>query len=203
MEVKAYAKYLRISPQKARLITQHFKGKNAQKALEELKLIPQKAAYLLAKLIKSALANAENNFNLKKEDLIISQLVVEEGPSYKRIKPRARGGRDVIKKRTSHIRVVLVPQEAVSKKEIRKEEKPKIQKAEIETKAEKKEIKKKEAKRAKKEIKVKKPIKKEITKEEKEVKEEVKEKPTIKEEKKPLKERRPFFQRFFRRKGGM
>lgn len=208
MEIKAKAKYLKISPQKVRRIAFQFKNKNAQKSLEELNTLSQKSAFLIAKLIKSATANAENNFNLKKDDLVISQIIVEEGPSYKRMKPRARGGRDIIKKRTSHIIIILsskeIPKAKNKKEEIEKLVKIDMSKKENQPKMIEKAAKKPEKKSTKKKT-PKKKLEKAVEKTSKTSKEEIKEteKPKVTErEKQPLKEKRPFFQRFFRRKGG-
>lgn len=208
MEIKAKAKYLKISPQKVRRIAFQFKNKNAQKSLEELNTLSQKSAFLIAKLIKSATANAENNFNLKKDDLVISQIIVEEGPSYKRMKPRARGGRDIIKKRTSHIIIILsskeIPKAKNKKEEIEKPVKIDMSKKENQPKMIEKAAKKPEKKSTKKKT-PKKKLEKAVEKTSKTSKEEIKEteKPKVTErEKQPLKEKRPFFQRFFRRKGG-
>lgn len=208
MEIKAKAKYLKISPQKVRRIAFQFKNKNAQKSLEELNTLSQKSAFLIAKLIKSATANAENNFNLKKDDLVISQIIVEEGPLYKRMKPRARGGRDIIKKRTSHIIIILsskeIPKAKNKKEEIEKPVKIDMSKKENQPKMIEKAAKKPEKKSTKKKT-PKKKLEKAVEKTSKTSKEEIKEteKPKVTErEKQPLKEKRPFFQRFFRRKGG-
>jgi len=207
MEIRAKAKYLKISPQKVRLLAFQFRQKKAYLAIEELNTLPQKSAFLIAKLIKSAMANAENAYNLKKDDLVISQIIVEEGPSYKRMKPRARGGRDIIKKRTSHILVILSSEEKASKvkKEIpAKETEETVQKIAPKMTVKEKKIKEKLAKKEEKPKKVEKKTKP-VEKETEKMKEKPREleKPTVPEkEKQPLKEKRPFFQRFFRRKGG-
>lgn len=199
MEIRAKAKYLKISAQKVRLLTGQFKNKKPNEVLDILKNMPQKSAGLIIKVIKSAMSNAENNYNLKKDDLILSNIIIEEGPSYKRMKPRARGGRDIVKKRTSHITVILTSPEEEKpkiKKEIVKEKPQKVEKAEMKSvkkvsKTDKKSVKKEEKKEIEKE---------KWTKEETEISN----KPQVQEqEKKPVKEKRPFFQRFFRRKGGM
>lgn len=214
MEIRAKGKYLRISPPKARLIIDNLKNKKAEEVQAILKSMPQKTAFLIDKLINSAIANAENNYSLKKDGLILSQVIIEEGPVYKRMKPRARGARDIIKKRTSHITVVLTSEESTKaniQKDIRdkveenktKESKTKPAKVEPEEiKAEKEKKPKKEEKPKKKEAEVKQPGKKVSAPEPEEQKKEAKKtQPEI--EKKPLQEKKPFFQRFFRRKGGM
>jgi len=205
MQVKAQGKYLKLSPQKARKLVKSLKRKKAVEALEELNNFPHKSAFLISKVLQSAIANAENNFNLKKDDLLVNQIIINEGPSYKRIKPRARGGRDIIKKRTSHITVILVSSDSLSHKKTEEE----IIKKVVEEKE--KEVKKIEKKKVAKTIT---PVKKE--KKEKRAKpktEKTKEQITPQEtkkiiekkekEKEIVKEKRPFFQRFFRRKGGM
>ena len=107
MEVKSYSKYVRISPKKAREVARILPGKKATEAVSLLKYIPRKAARLLDKTLKSAMANAENNSNLSSDDLIIKQAVVEEGPALKRFIPCARGSSHPYKKRMSHLRIIL------------------------------------------------------------------------------------------------
>lgn len=111
MEVKATAKYLRISPRKARQIVDLIRGKSAQEALTILQFIPKKSAEMVYKVLKSAVANAENNYNLDVDQLVVSKAFVDQGPTLKRVRPRARGRGYLIRKRTSHITV------AVSEKE--------------------------------------------------------------------------------------
>ena len=81
MEVKSYSKYVRISPKKAREVARILPGKKATEAVSLLKYIPRKAARLLDKTLKSAMANAENNSNLNADDLTIREAIVEEGPA--------------------------------------------------------------------------------------------------------------------------
>ncbi len=107
MEVRAFLRYLRISPRKVRLVARELKGMKAQEAVEFLEFVPKKAARPLKKLILSAIANAENNFEIPADNLYIKKIAVDEGPVYKRGFPRARGSMDIIRKRTSHIGVVL------------------------------------------------------------------------------------------------
>ena len=107
MEVKSYSKYVRISPKKAREVARILPGKKATEAVSLLKYIPRKAARLLDKTLKSAMANAENNSNLSSDDLIIKQAVVEEGPALKRFRPCARGSSHPYNKRMSHLRIIL------------------------------------------------------------------------------------------------
>jgi len=107
MKVQAKSKYIRISPRKVRLVIDLVRGMKAEKALSMLKFTKKAAASEVAKTIKSAIANAEHNFNLKKKDLVISEIKADEGPTLKRFQPRARGVAYEIKKRTSHIFVSL------------------------------------------------------------------------------------------------
>jgi len=107
MEVKAVGKYIRISPFKARKIANLIKGKGAQEAASILKLTPQKSSRIIRKILRSAMANAENNFNLLPDRLYIKKALVDIGPTLKRMKPRARGRADIMRRRTSHITVVL------------------------------------------------------------------------------------------------
>ena len=106
-EVIAIAKNLRVSPKKVRLIARNFSGKEARSALNSLKFVQKKAAVPLSKVIKSAIANAENNKQLKGQELVIKAIMVDEGPTLKRIRPVSRGAAHQILKRTSQIKVVL------------------------------------------------------------------------------------------------
>ena len=111
IEVKAVEKYIRISPQKLRSVANEIRGKELRNALAILKFSPRKASFLLEKVVKSAVSNAENNSNLNKDLLYISKIYVGEGPTLKRFKPRAMGRADSILKRTSHVTVVVVEKE--------------------------------------------------------------------------------------------
>lgn len=107
IKIKAKAKWLRSSALKIRKITKLITGKPAEKALAQLRFMPQKAARLVAKVLRSAIANAKNNYKLKPENLIISEAYADAASILKRIKPRARGRAFPIKKRISHITVVV------------------------------------------------------------------------------------------------
>ena len=107
MEIQAVTKYVRMSPKKVREVVVEIQGRQAMAALSLLNVIPRKSARLVAKTLKSAVANAENNNNLSSDALVISKAVVEEGPVLKRFRPAARGSAKPIRKRTSHIRIVL------------------------------------------------------------------------------------------------
>ncbi|NPV26997.1 MAG: 50S ribosomal protein L22 [Firmicutes bacterium] len=107
MEAKAVAKYIRISPRKARLVVDLIRGKALNEALAILKFIPQMAAKSIEKVVKSAAANAEHNYDMNKDDLYIAAIYVDQGPTLKRYKPRAQGRADLMRRRTSHITVVV------------------------------------------------------------------------------------------------
>lgn len=111
MESKAVAKHIRISPRKARQVVDLVRGKSVGEALDILRFMPNKAATPVFKVVESAAANAENNFDMNRDDLFVSKIFVDEGPTMKRIRPRARGMADRIRKRTSHITVVLAERE--------------------------------------------------------------------------------------------
>ncbi len=107
VEVRAKAKYVRIAPRKARLVMDHVRGKNVGDARALLKHTPRAAAGDISKLLESAVANAENNFELDPEELRIARAFVDEGPTIKRFRPRALGRATPIKKRTSHMTITL------------------------------------------------------------------------------------------------
>ncbi|HAH71369.1 MAG: 50S ribosomal protein L22 [Succinatimonas sp.] len=111
MEVKAVHRYARSSAQKTRLVADQVRGLPVQKALDLLKFSPRKAAALIRKVVLSAVANAEHNNSMDVDSLVISKIMVDEGPSLKRIMPRAKGRADRIVKRTSHITVYVADQE--------------------------------------------------------------------------------------------
>ena len=104
---KATARMVRIPARKARLVIDLIRGKKVADALGILKFTPRKGAYLIEKVLNSAIANAENNFDLDVEDLYVSESYVNEGPSLKRFRPRANGSSSPINKRTSHITIVV------------------------------------------------------------------------------------------------
>lgn len=112
MEVKASARNIRISPTKVRIVINLLRGKGVNEALTLLKFIPKRASEPIAKVIASAAANAEHNFNLNKESLVISQVFVDQGPTMKRFHPRQRGQAFPILKRSSHITVLVKEKEA-------------------------------------------------------------------------------------------
>ena len=107
MEVRAITRYVRISPRKARLVTELIKGKPVEEALTALKFVPKKGARLVSKTLRSALANAEQNPNIDVDTLYIKRIYVDEGPAMKRWRARAMGRATRILKRSSHITVIL------------------------------------------------------------------------------------------------
>ena len=124
MEVKAETRYARISAFKVREVTREIQGLPAEQALEIVRLIPKKAARLIGKTLASAIANAENNNNLRAAGLVVKQAIAGEGPTLKRMHTRARGGGARINKRTAHIRITLTEAEpAVEKPAKAKKEK--------------------------------------------------------------------------------
>ena len=157
MEVRSIYKYARISPFKVREVTREIQGLPVSAALDLLAFTPKKAAFLINKTLKSAIANAENNANLKVDGLVVKEAVVGEGPTFKRMMARARGSGSRILKRTSHIRIVLSDEIPIETRETRKakqkaEEKAGKKSAEggEEPKAEKKSAKPKKKAKAKK-----------------------------------------------------
>ena len=107
MEALAKHNFARISPQKARLVADLIRGKSVDQALEILTFSNKKAAALVKKVLESAIANAEHNEGADIDDLNVAKIFVDEGPTMKRIRPRAKGRADRILKRSSHITVVV------------------------------------------------------------------------------------------------
>ena len=106
-EARAVARYLRVSPLKARQVADLVRGKNVNEAVGILKYTNKKSAPLISKVLKSAIANAEHNNDMDSDELYVSEIYVDEGPTLKRMRPRAYGRADVRRHRTSHITVVL------------------------------------------------------------------------------------------------
>ena len=107
MEVKATAKTVRISPRRTRLVLDLIRGKDAKEALAILKFTPNRAAEIITKVVKSAVANATHNFQLDEDKLYIKACYANEGVTLKRFLPRAKGSASALNKRTSHITVVV------------------------------------------------------------------------------------------------
>ena len=125
MQVHSIYRYAKISPFKAREVTREIQGLPAVEALAKLKFIPKKAAPLIAKTLKSAIANAEQNNNIRPEVLVIKEAVIGEAPTLNRIMARARGSASPIRKRTSHIRIVLTDEVPIVRRADRAESKGK------------------------------------------------------------------------------
>lgn len=116
-EVRAVAKHIQITPQKARLVVDMVRGMDAEKALDTLRFVPNRAAEPVFKVIQSAIANAEQNYGLEMEDLYISKIFVDDGPRH-RLRPYggrfgSRGRFKPIIKRSCHITVILAERELV------------------------------------------------------------------------------------------
>ncbi len=107
METRAVAKFVRISPQKMRIIIKEVRGKTLEEAIAILSFMPKKGAKILADLIKSAAANASQNLGLDIDTLKLKKVYADEGPMLKRWRPRAQGRATRIRKRTSHITVIV------------------------------------------------------------------------------------------------
>ena len=107
MEAKAVAKYIRIAPRKVRVVMDLIRGKNVAEAFAILKFTPKVGADVIEKVLKSAVANAENNFDMNVDRLYVSSAYVDQGPTLKRIHPRSRGQAFGIQKKTSHVTVVV------------------------------------------------------------------------------------------------
>ncbi|MCK4540123.1 50S ribosomal protein L22 [Candidatus Parcubacteria bacterium] len=107
MEVRAKAKHIRMSPRKVRLVADIVRGLTVENAVNQLRFTNKKAVLPVKKLIESAIASAENNYELKQDNLFIKEIRVDEGATMKRWMPRARGRATPIRKRTSHINLIL------------------------------------------------------------------------------------------------
>src|SRR5437016_1031668 len=128
MEVRATYKYAKISPFKAREITREIQGLPVSAALDIVAYSPKKAAALVNKTLKSAVANAENNANLRVAALVVKEATVGEGPTMKRMMPRARGSGSRILKRSSHIRIILTDEIEIKTRDQKKRQKKKAKK---------------------------------------------------------------------------
>ncbi|MBE6469031.1 MAG: 50S ribosomal protein L22 [Coriobacteriaceae bacterium] len=108
-EVRATAKYVRVSPGKARLVVDLVRGESVAAAFDILHFSERNVAVDVEKVLRSAVANAENNNGMRSDDLFIKYAYVDEGPTLKRIRPRAKGSASRILKRTSHITIIVAP----------------------------------------------------------------------------------------------
>lgn len=122
MDVTSTFRHARISARKAREVTRAIQGLPLSAALDILRFTPKKAAELVGKTVKAAMADAENNFELSVDTLVIKEATVGEGPTLKRFMPRARGSAAPIRKRTSHIRIVLTDETSAVGKRITRQD---------------------------------------------------------------------------------
>jgi large subunit ribosomal protein L22 len=112
LQIVARRRYVRVSPRKARRVAQLIKGKPALEALNLLLLLPHKPARFYAKLLKQAIGNAVNDYELDEEALVVVNALADNGPMLKRYRPRARGRVYMVRKRTAHLTVIVAPKEA-------------------------------------------------------------------------------------------
>ena len=106
-EARATLKYARISSRKVKIVADLIRGKNVDEALAIVKFTPKASSEIIEKLLKSAIANAENNHSMNSSNLYVDQIYANQGPTLKRIRPAAKGSAVRIRKRTSHITIVL------------------------------------------------------------------------------------------------
>ncbi len=111
MEAKAIARYVRVSPRKARIVVDLVRGKSVVRAREILQFTNRAAAENVLKTLNSAVANAESQHQVRAEQLVVKTAYVDEGPTMKRIRPRAKGSASRIRKRSSHITIIVAPRE--------------------------------------------------------------------------------------------
>ena len=111
-EARATLKYARISARKVKIVADLIRGKDVDEALSIVKFTPKASSEIIEKLLKSAIANAENNHNLEHNKLYVAEIYANQGPTLKRIRPAAKGSAVRIRKRTSHITIVLKEKEA-------------------------------------------------------------------------------------------
>jgi large subunit ribosomal protein L22 len=128
MQVSSTYRYAKISPFKVREVTRAIQGLPVSAALDLVAFSPKKAAGFIAKTLKSAVANAENNANLRVDGLVVKEATVGEGPTMKRMMPRARGSGSRILKRSSHIRIILTDEIEIKTRDNKKRQKKKSKK---------------------------------------------------------------------------
>jgi len=145
MEAKAVLRFVRVAPRKARLVVDLIRGKNAAEALTILKFTPRHAAKVVEKILKSAVANAAQKEMGDVDGLWVSKVCVDGGPTMKRMQPRAMGRANTIRKRTSHITLILSGQELVPKPKARTQPAEPAQAAATETAPQKRAPRKKTA----------------------------------------------------------
>ncbi|MDD5121050.1 MAG: 50S ribosomal protein L22 [Patescibacteria group bacterium] len=115
MEVRAIARHLRISPKKMRLVVDVVRNLSVTQAEDQLQFVPRRGSAFILKVLRSALANAEYNFNFKKDNLFIKKIIVNEGPALKRWMPKAFGRATPLKKRSSHLEIILAEYKPTAK----------------------------------------------------------------------------------------
>lgn len=111
MQAKAVAKYVRVSPRKARIVIDKIRGKEVVDALDILRFNERAISEVVSKVVASAAANAESKYGVRPENLVIKAAYVDEGPTMKRYRPRAKGSASPIMKRTSHITIIVATRE--------------------------------------------------------------------------------------------
>jgi large subunit ribosomal protein L22 len=114
MEARAIAKHIRMSPSKMRQVADLIRGKNIEEAYAILRYTPKGSTLPITKVLKSAVANAVHNYEMDSDNLYVARIFIDQGPTLKRFKPRAQGRADRIRKRTSHITVVVSEREEVN-----------------------------------------------------------------------------------------
>ena len=129
MDIKSVTKYARFSPKKGRDVVREIVGLPVSDAIDTLTYTPKKAAFLINKTLKTAVADAENNFDMDAEELIVKEAMVTAGPMFKRFKPRARGSASAIRKRTSHIMITVTKGEVDEDSKARAKNKAKKKKS--------------------------------------------------------------------------
>ena len=146
MQVSSTYRYAKISPFKVREVTRAIQGLPVSAALDLVAFSPKKAAGFISKTLKSAVANAENNANLRVDGLVVKEATVGEGPTMKRMMPRARGSGSGILKRSSHIRIILTDEIEIKTRDKKKGQKKKSKKTSGKKKSEPKHEEKSEIK---------------------------------------------------------
>jgi large subunit ribosomal protein L22 len=131
MDVVAHLRHLRIAPRKVRLVIDLVRGLPVDRAIDQLTLLPKRSSLPILKLIKSAVANAEHNFNIDTKTLVVSSIQANEGPKLKRWMPKAFGRANPILKRTSHVTVVLTGVQSKKPKAVKEEKPAKVDLAEV------------------------------------------------------------------------
>ncbi len=111
MEARAHARFVRIAPRKVRMVMDLIRGKELEEALAILKFTPKSASKVIEKLLLSAAANAQNNNDMDRDSLYVAKCYADQGPTLKRYRPRAQGRAAMIRKKTSHITVILEEKE--------------------------------------------------------------------------------------------